>query len=75
MGNTKNSRESVRNDRDGSSADWMVNKEKQAVRKLREAVHVKGWKLFVKPGAPGPLSQEALVALKMADCSPIARQR
>jgi len=32
----------------GDSADWMVNKEKQAVRKLREAVHVKGWKRFVK---------------------------
>ena len=33
------------------SAEWMVNKEKQAVRKLSEAVHVTGWKRFVKPGA------------------------
>ena len=32
------------------SADWMVNKEKQAVQKLREAVLAEGWKLFVKPG-------------------------
>ena len=53
----------------------MVNKEKQAVQKLREAVLAEGWKLFVKPGAPGPLSQEALVAVTMAGCSPIARRR
>jgi hypothetical protein len=33
------------------SAEWMANKEKQAVRKLSEAVQVKGWKRFVKPGA------------------------
>jgi hypothetical protein len=33
------------------SAEWMVNKEKQAVQKLSEAVQVKGWKRFVKPGA------------------------
>jgi hypothetical protein len=44
------------------SAEWMVNKEKQAVQKLSEAVLAKSWKRFVKPGAPGPLSQEALVA-------------
>jgi len=30
-------------------------------------------KRFVKPGAPGPLSLEALVALKLAGRSPIAR--
>ena len=30
------------------SAEWMVNKEKQAVRKLSEAVFAEGWKRFVK---------------------------
>jgi hypothetical protein len=29
----------------------MLIKEKQAVRKLSEAVYVKGWKPIVKPGA------------------------
>jgi hypothetical protein len=33
------------------SAEWMVNKEKQAVRKLSEAVLAEGWKRFVEPGA------------------------
>jgi len=42
------------------SAELMVNKGKQAVQKLSAAVQVKGWIRFVKPGAPGPLSQEAL---------------
>ena len=32
----------------GDSAEWIVNKEKQAVRKVSEAVHVKGCKRFVK---------------------------
>ena len=49
------------------SAELMVNKGKQAVQKLSAVVQVKGWKRFVKPGTLGPLSQEALVALKMAD--------
>jgi hypothetical protein len=44
----------------------MVNKYKQDAWRLREVVQKKGWKRFMKPSAPGPLSQEALVALKMA---------
>jgi hypothetical protein len=35
----------------GGSAEWMVNKEKSAVRKLREAVFAEGWKPCVKPVA------------------------
>ena len=35
----------------GDSAEWMVNKEKSAVRKLREAVFAGGWKPCVKPWA------------------------
>ena len=42
----------------GDSAEWMVNKEKSAVRKLREAVFAEGWKLFVKPGAHQGLFQK-----------------
>ncbi|TKS63382.1 MAG: hypothetical protein EWM73_01511 [Nitrospira sp.] len=48
----------------------------QAVQESSEAVvYVKGWKPFRKPGAPGPLSLEALVVFKMAGRSPIERRR
>jgi len=40
------------------SAEWIVNKEKQAVRKLSEAVHVKGCKRFVKTVAHQGLFQK-----------------
>jgi len=39
------------------------------------SLFAKAWKRFVKPGAPGPLSLEALVALKMADSSAIPLRR
>ena len=35
----------------------------------------KGWKRLVKPGAPGPLLQEALVVVKRIGCRAIARRR
>ena len=35
----------------------------------------KAWKRYVKPDAPGPLSQEALVALEMTACRATARRR
>jgi len=42
----------------GDSADWMVNKEKQAARKLSEAVFAEGWKPSVKPLAHQGLFQK-----------------
>jgi len=40
------------------SAEWMVNKEKQAVWKLREAVFAEGLRRFVKPVAHQGLFQK-----------------
>ncbi len=59
----------------GDSAEWMVNKENRlSGNYVRQ--YLRGVGNRVKTlGAAGPLSQEALLAMKMADCSPIAPQR